>query len=105
MEAGLSLCLQAYRRRIETMASDSSQDDLGVGPIRACVQETVGDYFAQLDGHSCVDLYRMVIEQAEAPLFEVVMRECSGNQTRAAEALGINRGTLRKKLRQYGLES
>ena len=46
----------------------------------------------------------MVIEQAEAPLLEVVMRECAGNQTRAAEALGINRGTLRKKLRQYGLE-
>lgn len=87
------------------MAIDSSQDASGVGPIRACVQETLSDYFAQLDGHSCVDLYRMVIEQAEAPLFEVVMRECGGNQTRAADALGINRGTLRKKLRQYGLES
>ncbi|MDR9433503.1 MAG: DNA-binding transcriptional regulator Fis [Spiribacter sp.] len=86
------------------MADKPPQDCPNVGPIRACVQDTVDNYFAQLDGHSCCDLYRMVIEQAEAPLFEVVMRECSGNQTRAAAALGINRGTLRKKLRQYGLE-
>ncbi len=86
------------------MADDSAQDCSGVGPIRACVHETVSAYFEQLDGHGCHDLHRMVIEQAEAPLLEVVMRECAGNQTRAAEALGINRGTLRKKLRQYGLE-
>ncbi len=87
------------------MANHPVDDCPGVGPIGACVQETVSAYFEQLDGHACNDLYRMVIEQAEAPLFEVVMRECAGNQTRAAEALGINRGTLRKKLRQYGLDN
>ena len=86
------------------MADEARQDCQGVGPIGSCVRETVTSYFERLDGHTCHDLHRMVIEEAEAPLFEVVMRECGGNQTRAAEALGINRGTLRRKLRQYGLD-
>ncbi|MBY5268804.1 helix-turn-helix domain-containing protein [Spiribacter salinus] len=86
------------------MPDKPRQDCPGVGPIGTCVRDTVTSYFEQLDGHSCCDLHRMVIEEAEAPLFETVMHACGGNQTRAAEALGINRGTLRKKLRQYGLD-
>lgn len=76
----------------------------GVGPIRACVRDALADYFQQLDGHGCAGLYKMVLTEVEVPLLEAVMRECSGNQTRAAEMLGINRGTLRKKLEHYGLE-
>lgn len=76
----------------------------GVGPIQACVRETLVDYFAKLNGYECLDLYRMVLEEVELPLLQVVMAECSGNQSKAAKLLGINRGTLRKKLRQYGLE-
>lgn len=86
------------------MEDESAPERASVGPIRACVHETVTAYFQHLDGQASHDLHRMVIEQAEAPLLEVVMRECGGNQTRAAEALGINRGTLRKKLRHYGLD-
>jgi Fis family transcriptional regulator len=76
----------------------------GVGPIRACVRDTLDDYFEQLDGTPCAGLYKMVLREVEVPLLQVVMRECGGNQTRAAELLGINRGTLRKKLQHYGLE-
>mgnify|MGYP000232194904 FL=1 len=76
----------------------------GVGPIRACVRDTLDAYFEQLDGTSCAGLYKMVLREVEVPLLQVVMRECGGNQTRAAELLGINRGTLRKKLQHYGLE-
>ncbi len=94
----------SVRKNTHSKTKACNQDGAKAGPIGACVRDTLDGYFAQLDGHSCCDLYRMVIEQAEAPLFEVVMRECAGNQTKAAEALGINRGTLRKKLRQYGLE-
>jgi len=96
--------ISGFPRRIHAMDDESAPGGASVGPIRACVHETVTAYFRDLDGQASHDLYRMVIEQAEAPLLEVVMRECGGNQTRAAEALGINRGTLRKKLRHYGLE-
>lgn len=75
-----------------------------VGPIRACVRESLEDYFRQLDGYDGAGLYKMVLTEVEVPLLEVVMRECGGNQTKAAEVLGINRGTLRKKLQHYGLE-
>ena len=49
-------------------------------------------------------LYDLVLQEVERPLLETVMHFTHGNQTRAAEVLGINRSTLRKKLRQYGLE-
>ena len=76
----------------------------GVGPIRACVKDTVETYFRNLNGHDGDALYRMVLDEVEQPLLEVVMRHCGGNQTRAAQILGINRGTLRKKLQQYDLD-
>lgn len=76
----------------------------GVGPIRSCVRESLEDYFRQLDGYPGSGLYKMVLTEMEVPLLEVVMRECGGNQTRASEILGINRGTLRKKLQYYGIE-
>lgn len=76
----------------------------GVWPIRACVREALDAYFRQLEGCQCSGLYKMVLSEIEVPLLEVVMRVCSGNQTKAAEMLGINRSTLRKKLQHYGLE-
>ncbi|MEM7253270.1 MAG: DNA-binding transcriptional regulator Fis [Pseudomonadota bacterium] len=72
-------------------------------PLRKCVREAVDNYFAQLDGHECQGLYRLVMSEVEAPLLESVMANAEGNQTLAAEMLGISRGTLRKKLREYGL--
>ncbi|QGM22299.1 Fis family transcriptional regulator [Spiribacter sp. 2438] len=86
------------------MTDQPSRDGAREGPIGACVRDELTSYLETLDGHPCHGLHQMVIEAAEAPLFEIVMDHYNGNQTRAAEALGINRGTLRKKLRQYHLD-
>lgn len=68
------------------------------------VAESLDDYFAQLNGHTPPgDLYGMVLSQVESPLLSKVLEHCDGNQSRAAAILGLNRATLRKKLRHYGL--
>ena len=74
-------------------------------PLRQCVLEAVETYFADLNGTDCQGLYAMVIAEVEAPLLQSVMKHADGNQRLAAEMLGINRGTLRKKLREYDLVS
>jgi Fis family transcriptional regulator len=61
-------------------------------------------YFKDLDGEKAVDIYTMVVHCVEKPLLEVVMYQAQGNQTRAAELLGLNRNTLRKKLHQHGID-
>jgi len=71
--------------------------------IQECVQEAMETYFSNLDGHGTNDLYQMVVSEVEQPLLRVVLKHTRGNQTRAAEILGINRGTLRKKLKMYDL--
>ncbi|AHK79066.1 Fis family transcriptional regulator [Ectothiorhodospira haloalkaliphila] len=71
--------------------------------LAVAVEQALTEYFAKLDGHEPDNLYRMVIEEVERPLLECVLRHCDGNQSRAAQYLGLNRGTLRKKLRQYEL--
>lgn len=73
-------------------------------PLRVSVQAALETYFTDLNGHPPGDLYRLVICEVEKPLFETVMSYARGNQTKAAEILGINRSTLRKKLKQYGLD-
>ncbi|KFF50711.1 MULTISPECIES: DNA-binding transcriptional regulator Fis [unclassified Salinicola] len=80
------------------MAEQSSQVTL-----RECVEQVMERYFTHLEGESVSHLYTMVLAEVEAPLLDVVMRHVEGNQTRAAELLGLNRGTLRKKLKQYDL--
>lgn len=71
--------------------------------LRACVESTMDRYFRNLDGQAVNDVYEMVLAEIEAPLLEVVMKNTRQNQTKASEILGLNRGTLRKKLKQYGL--
>ncbi len=72
-------------------------------PLSRLVRQALDDYFAQLDGTEPSDLYQMVMAQAEQPLLERVMLHTGGNQTRAAQLLGISRATLRKKLALYNL--
>ena len=60
-------------------------------------------YFKELNGYQPCDLYDLVLSEVEAPLFKSVMDYADGNQSRAAELLGINRATLRKKLKHYYL--
>lgn len=68
------------------------------------VRKALDNYFADLDGHEAVDLYELILSQVEKPLFEVVMENTRGNITKAADLLGINRGTLRSRLKKYGLD-
>ena len=72
-------------------------------PLRECVSNAIGNYFDALGDHPTSGLYQMVLAEVEAPLLEVVMRRTGNNQSRAAELLGINRTTLRKKLRTYNI--
>jgi Fis family transcriptional regulator len=71
--------------------------------LRASVEETLTQYLEQLDGQQVTDVYQMVLEEIEAPLLATIMTYTRDNQTKASELLGLNRGTLRKKLKQYGL--
>jgi Fis family transcriptional regulator len=73
-------------------------------PLRECVRDALSGYFRQLDGHDVCDLFELVMGEVEAPLLESVLEHTRGNLTRAAAILGINRGTLRKKLKQYSLD-
>ena len=71
--------------------------------LRDYVEQAVTNYFQNLEGQEVTEVYDMVLSEVEAPLLEVVMKYCRHNQTKAAIVLGLNRGTLRKKLKQYGL--
>jgi len=63
------------------------------------VRDSLQTYLDDLDGHEAGDIFQMVIREVERPLLEVVMNHAGGNITRAAQILGINRATLRKKLK------
>ncbi len=72
-------------------------------PLRKHTEEAVNKYFASLNGDRPGDLYDLVLGEVEGPLFKAVMDYTQGNQSQAAGILGINRGTLRKKLKTYSL--
>jgi Fis family transcriptional regulator len=72
-------------------------------PLAACVRDAIDTYFEQLNGHTPNNLHALVVAEVERPLFECVMRQTGGNQSRAAEVLGISRSTLRKKLALYSI--
>ena len=72
--------------------------------LTSTVRKVMRQYFKDLDGEKCTGIYEMVVCAVERPMLEVVMFQAQGNQTRAAELLGLNRNTLRKKLQQHGLD-
>jgi Fis family transcriptional regulator len=74
--------------------------------IARYVRKAVNEYFKDLDGEdpSCA-MFNMVMNCVEKPLIETVLHHADGNQTRAAELLGINRNTLRKKIQEHGIKS
>ena len=71
--------------------------------LRESVEIVMAQYFDQLEGQKVIDLYDLVISEVEAPLLEAVMAYTRGNQTKASIAMGLNRGTLRKKLKKYDM--
>lgn len=78
-----------------------------VKPLHSSVAECMAVYFRTLNGHApkSLNLYETVLEQIEPPLLRATLDYCAGNQSRAAELLGMNRATLRKKLTQYQISS
>jgi Fis family transcriptional regulator len=72
-------------------------------PLCKHTEDALKNYFATLNGDRPGDLYDLVLGEVERPLFKAVMDYTDGNQSQAAGILGINRGTLRKKLRTYSL--
>ncbi len=72
-------------------------------PLRSQAKIAISNYLSQLNGNDVDDMYDLVLSEIESPMLEEVMKYTRGNQTRAANLLGINRGTLRKKLKKYGM--
>jgi Fis family transcriptional regulator len=72
--------------------------------IARCVAQALDGYFKDLDGEKPAGVYGMVLKCVEKPMLESVLHHAGGNQTQAAELLGINRNTLRKKMKAHGIK-
>ena len=70
--------------------------------LRENVKVSLDKYFEKIGDAIGKNVYKLVLAEIEAPLLEVVMRYTRGNQSKAAIMLGLSRGTLRKKLKEYG---
>ncbi len=73
------------------------------GALKTAAEDAIRQFIETLDGEETSEFYNLVLAEVEEPLLRVVMEYTANNQSRAAAMLGINRGTLRKKLRQYNL--
>ena len=72
--------------------------------LSLCVRRVLKEYFKDLDGEPAANLYDMVVLCVEKPVLEVALAQSGNNQSRAADMLGINRNTLRKKMQQHGIK-
>jgi Fis family transcriptional regulator len=93
----------APRKKTKARREPINRTSTRTVPLRALCAEALESYFATLNGHKPGHLYDLVMREVEEPLFKAVLDYAEGNQSRAADILGINRGTLRKKLKMYGL--
>ena len=75
----------------------------GHDQVALAIDNALNQYFTDLDGEAPSALYDMVLARVEKPLLIAVLQRVEGNQTKAADMLGINRNTLRKKLQTYNL--
>ena len=82
----------------------SSLRSTDIKPLGHSVSECLDDFFRELNGHAPKNLYDLFLEQVEPPLLKTTLRYCHGNQSRAAEMLGLNRATLRKKLKMHKIK-
>lgn len=74
-----------------------------VSTLVACIESELRNYEVLLEGQPATGIYRLVVGQAECAVITYALKRSEGNQSQAATMLGMNRGTLRKKLREYGL--
>lgn len=85
----------------QVSSSDAERDEPST--LKNEVEKSLKRYFRQIENEQVTDLYQLVLSEVEAPLLQSVMRHTGNNQSKAAIMLGLNRGTLRSKLKQYGL--
>ncbi len=82
---------------------DDDQDNSHNAGLNSIIRSSLGQFLNDLDNENPGNIYDLVMSQVEEPLLELIMQHVEGNQSKAAEYLGINRGTLRKKLKTYNL--
>ena len=92
------------KKSTKRTATNAAHAAVRTRPLSSLADECLVSYFQNLNGHKPGDLYQLVIGEVEKPLFRAVLGYTRGNQSEAAEILGINRGTLRKKLKDYKLQ-
>jgi Fis family transcriptional regulator len=95
---------RSTKKRPKRAPVAASQVGVRNKPLSTLTDECLHSYFANLNGHKPGSLYQLVMGEVEKPLFRAVLTYTNGNQSEAAEILGINRGTLRKKLKAYKLK-
>lgn len=90
--------------RPHTTPSLSSQHATSdqLAPIHVHIEQVLRQYFTELDGEMPSNLYELILTEVEKPLLTVALEQTRGNQTRCAHMLGLNRGTLRKKMKTHG---
>lgn len=86
-----------------TGSSASASEQAQQASLQEQVTELIQRYFAKLEGVEPRNLYELVLEEIEVPLLQAVMKYVRSNQSKAARILGLARGTLRKKLKRYGM--
>jgi len=84
----------------QSQVSNSAENETG---LSSNIRTSLSQFLNDLDGENPGNIYDMVLQQVEQPLLELIMQHVDGNQSKASEFLGINRGTLRKKLKTYSL--
>ena len=94
----------ATKKKTKRPATNGAHVGVKNKPLSSLTDECLHNYFTNLNGHKPGDLYQLVMGEVEKPLFRAVLTYTKGNQSEAAEILGINRGTLRKKLKTYKLQ-
>ncbi len=88
---------------VVSLRTQTSPHDELQPALRECVARAVSRYLRDIGDSATGDLYRLVIDEVEAPMLASVLTHFEGNQSRAAQALGMSRATLRKKLRHFSL--
>ena len=88
---------------LDDTVTETSGTTEEISQLSQAVKHSIRRYLYELDGTQPSNMYALVLKQIERPLFEAILEHTKGNQSRASEVLGLNRGTLRKKLQSYGL--
>ena len=94
---------KSKRSRDTKPVNNSSKGTLIHRTLKESTETALKEYFKTLNGNAPNDLYNLVINEVELPLIEAVMVFTNKNQSQAANILGINRSTLRKKLKLFDL--